>query len=332
MIKKDEFKVVVMGGGTGTYVVISGLKRYPLKITAIVTVADSGGSTGRLRDEFGFLPVGDLRQSLAALAEENHQSWIRDLLLYRFSHGEGLQGHNLGNLILTSLQDMVGSTPKALEIAARIFRLEGNIYPVTTQRVDLVVEYADGSFVIGEHHLNPDEVGGKKIRQIRLSPRAKLYEKSRKSIEASDMIVIGPGDLYASILPNLVVSGVKQAFAKTKATIVYIVNLMTRYTQTHNFKASDHVAEAEAYLGRKSDYVIVNSGKIPKTALRLYQKENEFPVVNDLSDNTYKIITDNFASVASDQKQKGDEVRRSLLRHNRDKLAKILMRIVEERQ
>jgi len=119
--------LVVLGGGTGTSVVLSGLKNQPVNLTAITTVADSGGSTGRLRDEFGFLPVGDLRQSLAALALENHQTWIRDLLLYRFSKSSALKGHNLGNLILTALQDMVGSTPKALEIAGKIFRLRGHI-------------------------------------------------------------------------------------------------------------------------------------------------------------------------------------------------------------
>ena len=154
--------IVVIGGGTGTSTVISGLKSKHVRLTALISVADSGGSTGRLRDEFGFQPVGDLRQSLAALAKTGSQEWIRKLLLYRFTKGEGLKGHNLGNLILTALQDMAGSTTSALEIAEQVFQLHGEIFPVTTQNVQLEIKYDDGTVVLGEDHLNTHETVAKK--------------------------------------------------------------------------------------------------------------------------------------------------------------------------
>lgn len=325
-------KVVVIGGGTGTSVVLTGLKGHSLDLTAIIAVADSGGSTGRLRDEFGFQPVGDLRQSLAALAQENGQAWIQQVLLYRFSQGSSLKGHNLGNLILTALQDLTGSTAKAVEKASKIFRLEGHIYPATTTNVDLVVEYTDGTFLIGEHHLNPENVGGKQIKRIRLSPQAKMYSKAKESIESADLIVIGPGDLYASILPNLVVSGAKQSFVKSKATVVYVVNLMTRFTQTHGFKASDHVEEIKKYLGRYPDWVIVNTANIPSSLQKSYKKDHEFPVENDLKQTHYQVVGAPLVTIAKTVASKADALKRSLLRHDETKLTKLLINILNQKE
>jgi uncharacterized cofD-like protein len=321
-------KITVIGGGTGTFGVLSGLKQQGLDLTAIVTVADSGGSTGRLRDQFGFLPVGDLRQSLAALARENDQSWIRELLLYRFTAGGGLEGHNLGNLILTALQDLTGSTPKALEVAGEVFRLEGKILPVTEQVVDLVVEYADGTFLIGEHNLNPENAGGKRIKRIRLSPKAKIYEKAYESIVSSDALIIGPGDLYASILPNFAVVGAKKAVKSSKAKIIYIVNLMTRYTQTHNYTASDHVEGLKKYIGRYPDVVIVNNGQITYELLKKYEDERGYQVENDIINAPYKVISENLWSVVKTKPNKADAIKRSLVVHDSVKLTKILLDLV----
>ncbi len=319
--------ITVIGGGTGTAVVLSGLKRSDVNLTAIVTVADSGGSTGRLRDQFGFLPVGDLRQSLAALARENDQSWIRELLLYRFATGDGLVGHNLGNLILTALQDMCkASTPLALEIAGKIFRLDGTILPITTKNVDLVIEYEDGTFIIGEDNLNPEHLGGKKVKKIRLSPAAEIYDKAAQKIIDADMIVVGPGDLYASILPNFAVSGIKQAIKKSKAKIVYIVNLMTRYTQTHGYTAKDHVEEIKKYMGRYPDYVLINDSKIPSSVKKNYEEEKGYPVINDLlPDSYYKVVCGSFVKIAKAKPNKADALKRSLLVHDEEKLTKILL-------
>jgi uncharacterized cofD-like protein len=320
--------VVVIGGGTGTFVVLSGLKHYPLNLTAVVSVADSGGSTGRLRDEFGFQPVGDLRQALAALAQNQPNTWIQDLLLYRFRQGSALAGHNLGNLILTALQDLSGSTAQAVEIAHNIFRLHGHIYPSTIQKVDLVVEYSDGSFVIGEHHLNSHEPGGKKIRKVRLSPSASLYPAVKTSLDQADLVVLGPGDIYASIMPNLVVKGMKPSLQKTPAKILYIVNLMTSFTQTHNLTAKDHVSVIESAVGRSLDYIIVNRTPISASLLKAYQKQHEFPVIDNLG-NDPRVIRSSLITAAKVKPLAGDQIIRSYLRHDSAALAKQIYTIIK---
>lgn len=322
-------KAVVIGGGTGTSVALSALKTIPdLDLTAIVTVADSGGSTGRLRDEFGFQPVGDLRQALAALSKENGQSWIRHLLLYRFTKGSGLEGHNLGNLILTALQDMTGSTPKAVEAASMIFRLHGHVYPVTTKNVQLVTTFSDGEEAIGEHLLDDSKNGGRKISSIRITPRASIYSKSAKAIEEADLVIIGPGDLYASLLPNLCVNGMKGALKKNKGTYIYIVNLMTHYSQTCGMTAAQHVQEIINYGGRRPDKVIINSGKISEDMLEDYAKGKEYPVIDDLKEKEVDVIRRDLLSLRRVMKEKGDVLRRSLLRHDPTKLRSIFEKLL----
>ncbi|PIS09147.1 hypothetical protein COT75_02710 [Candidatus Beckwithbacteria bacterium CG10_big_fil_rev_8_21_14_0_10_34_10] len=323
---KKKKKIVVIGGGTGSFVVLSGLRKYPVSLTAIVSVTDSGGSTGRLRTEFGFLPVGDMRQCLAALKAENGDDYIRKILLYRFSKGKGLKGHNLGNLILTALTDLTNSEPRAVEIAARIFRLEGKIFPVTTSNIQLKATYEDGKTIIGEHEIDePKHQGGKKIIKLSTKPKAKIYLKAKKAIQEADLIILGPGDLYTSILPNLVIEGTKKAIQNSKAKIIYIVNLMTRYGQTPNFTAQDHIKEIEKHLGRKLNLVLLNTGKIPDKVLNLYKQEKGFPVKDDLkNNNNFKLIRKDFLAPAIKMKSKGDVLQRSYLRHSPDKLAKAI--------
>ncbi len=316
-------RVVVIGGGTGTSTVVAGLKNMPIHITALISMADSGGSTGRLRDEFGFQPVGDLRQSLAALAEEESQEWIRKLLLYRFEKGEGLRGHNLGNLILTALQDMAGSTTSALEIAERVFQLRGEIYPVTTQDVQLVVEYSDGTVRVGEHYLDDNTIGNRKIKRVRLSPKAEIYSKAKEALRHADMVVIGPGDYYASIMAALSVNGIKKAFEKVPGKIVYIVNLMTRFTQTQGMSARDHLAGIEKAIGRKCDVVLINNAPFPPKVTKAYKEQQEFPVENDLPENSY--VARNLFSATPFYQSNSDTAHRSLLRHDSKKLADLLM-------
>jgi uncharacterized cofD-like protein len=326
-------KIVVVGGGTGTFVVISGLKQYPVDLNAVVSVADSGGSTGRLRDEFGFLPVGDLRQALAALAHDHDQNWIQALLLYRFSKGSGLEGHNLGNLILTALQDMTGSTAKAVELASQIFRLQGHIFPITTQKVDLVVEYMDGSFVIGEDNLNSphtlpnSKLKKSRIKHIHLSPKARIYPKAQRALNQANLIVLGPGDLYASIMPNLVVTGLKSTFRQTQARLVYIVNLMTSYSQTTGLSASQHIKIIEKQIGRQLDYLIINSEPIPKNLLEPYSIAEEYPVVDDLPQSPH-VIRMPLLKKATYTPQKGDQLARSFLRQDSIKLGRILYQLL----
>jgi uncharacterized cofD-like protein len=326
---KTKPNIVVIGGGTGSFVVLSGLKKYPVNITAIVSVTDSGGSTGRLRTEFGFLPVGDMRQCLAALAGE--QGDIRNLLLYRFSKGKGLKGHNLGNLILTALTDFYDSEPKALAAAASIFNLKGIILPVTTANIQLKAEYKNGLSVLGEHEIDePSHKGGLKIKKLSTEPRAEIYYKSSQAVLHADLVIFGPGDLYTSILPNLILKGVKKIFKQTKAKLVYVVNLMTRYSQTPDFTALDHVQEIERYLGRELDTVLINNAVIPSKFLNLYKKEKGFPVKDDLSQTeNYRIIRKNFLSTALVKKLKGDSLQRSYLRHDSVKLAKTIVKLLK---
>ena len=189
-----------------------------------------------------------------------------------------------------------------------------------------MVEYTDGTFIIGEDSLNPGRPGGKEIKRIRLSPKASIYYKSAKALKEADLIVIGPGDLYASILPNFVVSGIKPIFRKTKAKIVYIVNLMTRYTQTHGYTAKTHVEVIKNYLGRYPDYVIVNSGRIPKRVLDKYKKEKGYPVVDDLNGRLpYKVIRGKLFTLASPKVNAADALQRSLLLHEKKVLKKHLL-------
>lgn len=322
---KTAPQIVVIGGGTGTSVLLSGLKTYPVALSAIISMADSGGSTGRLRDEFGFLPVGDIRQALAALASDSNHSAIAKLLLYRFAKGSGLAGHNLGNLILTALQDMTGSTDRAINIAHDIFRLHGTIIPVTLENIQLEITYENGIKEIGEHILD-EKHGGEKITAINIVPHAYINPKAKKALESADIIIIGPGDLYGSIMPNLITSGFRQAIKKSRATILYVVNLMTHYTQTHNLSAQDHLDQIEAALGRPIDTVLINNAKIPKPILDQYSNQHEFPVQDDLkgSANQTIIRSDLITSVPVKQSE-SDAVHRSYLRHNPAKIARIVI-------
>jgi uncharacterized cofD-like protein len=330
MNKSTKPKVVIIGGGTGTYVVGTGLKKYDLDLTAIVTVADSGGSTGRLRDEFGFQPVGDLRQALAAFSENDQHSWIRKLLLYRFDKGSGIQGHNLGNLILTALQDMTNTTAEAIEVASQVFRLKGNIFPITTDNIQLVIEYQDGSVVVGEHYLDESKHAGKKIVNIKTSPKASIYSKAKAAIEQADFIIVGPGDLYGSILPNFVVGGTTRAIARSNAILVYNANLMSKYAQTHRMSITDHLSQIEKRMKRKFDVVIINNQVLPQRILDYYRGENEYPLTNDVSVSDYRVIEAPLISGKIVTPHSKDKVLRSYLRHDSDKIARVILNQVIE--
>lgn len=318
--------VVLIGGGTGTSTLVAGLQHLPVQITALISVADSGGSTGRLRDEFGFQPVGDLRQSLAALAGKHNQEWIRKVLLYRFEKGEGLKGHNLGNLLLTALQDMSGSTAEALAIATKLFHLHGEILPVTQQVVDLAITYADGTTVIGEDHLNSG-ADGRMVRSISLVPQAPLYEKAQEALRRADVVVIGPGDYFGSIMPALIVDGMQNAFHQVQGKIVYVVNLMTRHNQTHGWTVAKHVEGIEKIIGRNVHTIIVNTGDIPPQLLEAYAHEDEYPVVQDMKKDA-RCIEANLVSKESIAQPTADVLHRSLLRHDPDTIAHILLEIL----
>lgn len=327
MKHSKHIPVVVMGGGTGIFPVVSTLNTLDAAVTAIVAASDSGGSTGKIRDEFGFPPVGDLRQSLAALASNESLLPIRQLLLYRFDKGEGLKGHNLGNLILTALQDLTGSTTQALDLACKIFRLEGRVVPVTESSVHLKIVYADGTSEIGEHILDAHQPKAKKIDHVVLTPACSLNPIARDSLQAAHHILIGPGDLYASLLAVLVTPGLKQVLEESKTPITYISNLMTRSAQTNNMTAKDHLAQIELHIGRPVDHVIINSATIDPSIVAAYAAEDEHPVVDDF-DQDARVIRADLLNDAPVERNQADAVRRSLLRHNQNKLQQVLESLV----
>src|SRR3989338_8459514 len=219
-------KIVVIGGGTGTFTVLSGLKHYHAELTAIGTMADNGGSTGRLRDEFGVLPPGDLRQCLVALSEAD--TVMRKLFNHRYEHGD-LAGHNFGNIFISTLEQVTGSLDKALHVAGKILQIHGQVIPVTLDKVRLVAELKNGKVLKGESALSDYQLVSRfGIKKIYLAPKAKANPEALRAIMEADLVIVGPGNLYASLIPNFLVHGVGNALVKSGAKKVYIANLMNK--------------------------------------------------------------------------------------------------------
>jgi uncharacterized cofD-like protein len=331
---QEQKKIVVIGGGTGTFTVLKGLKHYDdLDLTAIVTMTDDGGSTGRLRDEFGTLPVGDVRQCLVALAREDEAGeMLRSLFLYRFpSSDSSLAGHNFGNLFLTALTDILGSEVAAIDAAAEILNVNGDILPITTDQVKLAAQYDNGDVLVGEEYVDePDEATHDctaRVVKLWTQPKAQISEEARKAIETADEIIIGPGDLYSSLLSNVVIEGVPEAIQKSQGKFIYVSNLVSKYGQTHGMKLSDYISEIENYSGRELDKAVVNNSELPEAILERYENENSYPILDDGPPNG-KIIRGDVVSSQEVIRKDGDVVKRSLLRHDSDKLAAQLVKLI----
>jgi uncharacterized cofD-like protein len=271
---KPDSRIVVIGGGTGVFTVLTGLRSRFKNLAAIVTMADDGGSTGALREDFGVLPPGDIRRALIALSKTDNKI-LSALFNYRFKEGAGLHGHSFGNLMLTALERITGSFESAIREAARILRVEGSVIPVTLKQTKLFAELENGAIIKGESNIDvPKHDGQLRIKRVWLRPAAAINPNARKALLVADLIIIGPGDLYTSIIPNLLVSGIKTTLQKTKAKIIYLINLMTKFGETNGFAASDFVKEIEKYLGRGVvDYVVVSNRRPAVTRLKKYKKE-----------------------------------------------------------
>ncbi len=334
MKNKKKKKVVVIGGGTGTFVALTGLKKYPVELTAIVSMADSGGSNRVIRDEFGLLPTSDIRQCMVALAETNGESEIlRKLFMYRFHQGKGISGMTFGNLFMAALADVLGSQEHAIEETGKILRIGGKILPVSSDAVDLVAEYEDGRKVVGEHHIDePMHDGSLHIVSLSTKPRATIDTHAATALRNADLIVLGPGDLYTSVLADVVIGGVPQAIAQSKGRVVYVMNLMTRWGQTYGFSARDHINEVEKYLGSSIlNAVFVNRNfDFPATVLASYTKEHSHPVEINLSKVPYRVVKRDFISEHMHRKVKGDRLTRSIVRHDSEKLARALYQYLNE--
>lgn len=324
---------VVIGGGTGTFSVLSGLKKYTDNITAVVSMADSGGSAKKERDEWGLLPSSDIRKSLLALADVSDKDSLilRKLFEYRFAKGKGVRGMTFGNLFLVALSEIVSSQTKAIDLASELLRVRGKVLPVTLDKVDLVAHYEDGSKIIGEHFIDEPKHNGKvKITKLTTSPVARINPEVVEAIKTSDCLILGPGGFYTTLIANLVVKNVSDIINQSRAKKIFILNLMTEYGQTYGFSAQYFLNKLNNYLDiSKLDYVLVNNSKVPESILKRYRTHKASPVVNDLNNKAnYKVVSLDLLSKKIVKAEKGDPLRRSLVRHSPEKLAKFILSVV----
>jgi len=320
-------KIVTIGGGTGTFTVLSGLRKYPVELSAIVAMSDDGGSTGRLRDEFGVLPPGDLRQCLVALSEGN--GVMRKLFNYRFQKGE-LAGHNFGNIFISTLEQVTGSLDKALDVVGKILNIRGRVIPVTLSKVQLVAELNNGKVLEGESQIADYQLVSKfGIKKIYLKPKAKANPKALVAIREADVIVVGPGSLYASLIPNFLVGGIGKAIIKSKAKKVYIVNLMNKNGHADDFVVSDYVRVIEEKIGKKGifDVVIYNTKKPATSLIRKYADEGEPVGKGTKPKKGPRFIGADLLADGLKKTSKVDFIRRTLIRHDSDKLARIIAKL-----
>jgi len=312
-------RIVAVGGGTGLSVLLSGLKVYSSNISAVVTVADDGGSSGRLRQQFDVLPPGDIRNCLVALADA--PVLMRDLFQFRFDNNSEFSGHSFGNLFLTVMTRLTGDFEKAIKETSKVLALRGQVIPSTLDNVKLVAHYQDGSTVVGEN-LIPKEL--KPINRVSLSPeQPAATPDALRAVKDAQIIVLGPGSLYTSIIPNLLIKEIAQAVAESGAIKVYVCNVMTQPGETDNYSVSDHVNALSGHSApRILDYCLVNNGEVPQEVLRRYSDQNSQLVVNDrrkVESMGYRVVEDDFTMVQD-----------GVIRHDPEKLAKIILSFIEE--
>lgn len=280
--------VTVIGGGTGSFSILTGLRTYEdLWIQCVVTMMDSGGDSGRLRDEFGVLPPGDVRRCLVALSEETQL--LRDLFSFRFAEPP-LEGRSFGNLFFLALTKLLNSEHEAIEAISRILKIRGRVIAVTWDNAHLYAELCDGTVVIGEGNIDvPKHDSSIPIHRVYLRPEARANPEAVEAIAESDFIVLAPGNLFTSTVPNLLVEGIPEALRDSRAPLIYVMNLMTRHGETDGYTASQHVEQIIRYGGRTPDAVLLHDGPIPFGELvSKYEAEKSYPVSIDV-DNLYEM-------------------------------------------
>jgi len=315
-------KVVTIGGGTGSYVILRGLKMYTLDITAVVNMFDSGGSTGVLRDEFGVLPPGDVRRCLLALSEGKRAEIVRKLFAYRFdtgklgTNGSG-RGHSFGNLLLVALSSIYGSDIEGIKKASELLDIKGKVLPVSVDKSHVHARLEDGTEIEGEGNIDePKHDGEKHIVEVFLKPEAHVLDETADAILDADTIIICPGDLYSSLMPNFVVKGMSEAIQESTAKKVLVAPLMTKWGETNGYTVSMVAKELCRYMGLEMfDAILCNTTKPDPAMLAAYAEEKKVPMPVDTTDlETYatEIILGDFASESD------------LARHDSDKVAKVL--------
>lgn len=311
-------RIVVIGGGTGLSVLLTGLKEYTSNITAIVTVADDGGSSGRLRQQFDILPPGDIRNCLVALADTS--TLMRDLFQFRFDNSSELSGHSFGNLFITVMTRLTGDFEKAIKETSKVLALRGQVIPSTLNNVVLVAEHKDGSTTVGENKIPKSHIP---IERVVLKPQQpEGTPEAIKAIEEAQLIVLGPGSLYTSIIPNLLIKDIADAVCASQAVKVYVCNVMTQAGETDGYRGSNHIKTLVSHSHpRIFDYCILNTGEIRSAILKRYAREDSYPVINDtktIESMGYRVIEEDV--VVTDD----------VIRHDPFKLAKIILGIIEE--
>ena len=305
-------KVVALGGGTGLSNLLRGIKSITSNITAVVTVADDGGSSGKLRDELGMLPPGDIRNCLVALADT--EPLMEQLFQYRFSDEGHLVGHSFGNLFIASMTEVLGDFEEAIKESSKVLAIQGQVLPATNEDIRLGAIYSDGSRQLGES-LIPNH--GKKIEEVFLDPtECQPTPDTLEAISASDIIVIGPGSLYTSIIPNLLVDGITEAIKESDAEKIYICNVMTQPGETTDYTVSDHISAIKEHVGENIfDYVIVNNEQGSEDLAKRYKEEGAFPVKVDreeIKKEKVKVVEENLLT------SKG------YIRHDPERLAEVI--------
>lgn len=313
-------KIVIIGGGTGLPVLLRGLKTYPVDISAIVTVADDGGSSGRLRNELDIPAPGDVRNVLAALSDV--EPLIEQMFQHRFTESEQLSGHALGNLILAAMTSITGDFVHAIQEMSKVLKVSGQVLPSANQSVVLHAEFEDGTVVTGESKI---PYSGKKIKRVFLSPDHILPPKETiQAIRQADLILMGPGSLYTSIIPNLIVPSIAEEIAKSRASKIYICNLMTQAGETLNYTASDHLNALHKHLGSPCiDTILVNKEEIPPHLKLKYKEEYAQPVIFDikkLEQMGIHVIKENIVSIYNNR-----------VRHDTNAVASIIYNMLEDR-
>jgi len=325
MIQKRQLlrgpRIVAVGGGTGLSVLLEGLKEYTSNITAIVTVADSGGSSGRLREQFDILPPGDIRNCLVALADA--PTLMRQLFQFRFNKTSDLEGHSFGNLFITVMTQLTGDFEKAIRESSKVLAIRGQVIPSTLNKVALVAHYKDGSVIEGEAQIPKRHLPIEYVRLKSLDgEKICATNEAIKAIREAQIIVLGPGSLYTSIIPNLLIKEISEAIVDSVAVKLYISNIMTQYGETDNYTASDHLTALIKHSHpRIVDYCIVNKGYIPEEMLKRYKEENSFPVIPDIARIRalgYRVVEEDVVKISD------------FIRHDAEKLAQIILDLGEE--
>jgi uncharacterized cofD-like protein len=318
----DGPRIVVIGGGTGLFTALRGLRRYTASLTAVVSTLDNGGSSGRLRDEFGYLPPGDVRRCLVALAADDESILLRELFEYRFDRGEGLNGHTFGNLMLTALTAILGSEARAIHEAGKLLHIQGEVLPVTLEHATLCARLVNGTVIQGETDIDVRKTDHEvPIATVYLQPSATANPDALRAIATADLVVLGPGDLYTSVIPNLLVSGVAEAIRSSRATCAYVCNVMTKHGETDGFSAGDFIEQIARYLGNDTlDHVIVNRHQmLPEELWERYREERADPVAIDMARCQALVPRVTVRPLAATG---------SLVRHDSVRLGDVLMEIV----